>query len=128
MINPGNIMSRTLRLAIADARTGESVCHGRFFVLLVLDVLWKDQDRGAVGRLCHPDASVDEMPYLGRRGGFVCEDCHVREHAVEVELLLVAGAPNGGLSLSANRQNRRVVQFSVVQARDQVSSAGTAGR
>jgi hypothetical protein len=67
------------------------------------------------------------MPYLSRRGGFLYEEGHIREHAVEVELLLVAGSPDGCLSLSANRQNGRVVQFGVAQARKQVGSARTAG-
>jgi hypothetical protein len=35
-------------------------------------------------------------------------------HAVQVELWLVAGASDSCFSLSANRQNRRVVQFGVV--------------
>jgi hypothetical protein len=68
------------------------------------------------------------MPYLRRRGGFLCEEGYIREHAVEVELLLVAGSPDGRFSLSADRQNRSVVQFGVVQACDQVGSAGTARR
>jgi hypothetical protein len=74
----------------------------------------KNQDGETFGRLCYSDASIDWMPYLGRRGGFLCEDRHIREHAVEVELWLVAGASDSCFSLSANRQNRRVVQFGVV--------------
>ena len=68
------------------------------------------------------------MPYLGRRGGFLREDRHIREHAVEVEFLLVAGASDGCFSLTANRENGRVVQFGIVQARDQVGGARAAGR
>jgi hypothetical protein len=41
---------------------------------------------------------------------------------------LIAGPPDSRFSLSANRQNRRVVEFGIVQARDQVGGTGTAGR
>jgi hypothetical protein len=51
-----------------------------------------------------------------------------REHPVKIEFLLVAGASDGRLSLTANREHRHVIQFRIVQARDQVGGAGTARR
>src|SRR5690349_13108974 len=68
------------------------------------------------------------MLHLCRRGGFLCKESHTREHAVEIKLLLVAGAPNRCLSLSADCQNGRMVQFGVIQTGKQVRSARTPGR
>jgi hypothetical protein len=56
------------------------------------------------------------------------EESHVRKHAVEIEFLLVAGTSNGSLRLTAYRKNGRVVELGIVQTRDQVGRAGTAGR
>ena len=104
------------------------MCNSRLLVIFVLNILWEDQDGRTIRCLRYSDAPVDQMPHLGRRRGFLREDGHVREHAVEVELLLVAGAPDSCLSLSADRQNGRVVELGVVQAGEQVGGAGTAGR
>ena len=121
------IFGHDLRLAIADSRAREAMCNRRLRVVLVLNVLGQDQDGGTVFCLGYPDASIDQMPHLSRRGGFLREDRDIRKHAVEVEFLLIAGAPDGCFGLTAYRQNWRVVQFGVVQARDQVGGARTAG-
>ena len=67
------------------------------------------------------------MPHLGRRRGFLREDSHIRKHAIEVEFLLVAGASDSCFSLTANRENRRVVKLCIVQPGDQMGGAGAAG-
>ena len=79
-------------------------------------------------RLRDPHASVQEVPHLSRRGSLLHESRDVREHAVEIELLLIAGAPNGRFSLAAYRQHGRVIQLGIVQAGDAVGGARTAGR
>ena len=93
---------------------------------LVLDVLWQDDDGRRVVCFRDPYATVQEMAYLGWRRGLLDEACDVREHSVQVEFLLIAGAANGRLGLAADRQNRSMIQLAVVQARDQVGCSGAA--
>ena len=52
----------------------------------------------------------------------------VGEHAVEVQLLLVAAAAHGRFGLAADGEHRHVVELGVVEAGDQVGGARTAGR
>lgn len=77
-------------------------------------------------RLCDPHASVQEVPHLSRRGSLLHKCRDVREHAVQIEFLLVAGTADGRLRLAADRENRGVIQFAVVQARDEVGRSGAA--
>jgi hypothetical protein len=98
----------------------------RLHILLVLNVLRKDDDRRRVVGFRDPHASVQKVPYLSRRGGLLHETCDVREHAVQVEFLLVAGAADGRLGLTADRENRGMIQLAVVQARDQVGRSRAA--
>jgi hypothetical protein len=68
------------------------------------------------------------MAHLGGCRCFLRKTSDVREHAVEIKLLLIAGAPNGRFSLAAYRQHGRVIQLGIVQAGDEVGGARTAGR
>ena len=63
---------------------------------------------------------------MSRRGGLLHKARDVREHSVQVEFLLVAGAANGRLGLTADRENRGMVQLAVVQTGDQVRRSGAA--
>ena len=122
------VLGHDLRLAVADARSRKAVRDRRLLVVLILNVLWKDDDGWSVVGLRHPDAPIDQMAHLGRCRGLLRETGDVREHAVEVEFLLVARAPDGCFGLAAYRQHRRVIQLGVIQACDQVGSARAAGR
>ena len=68
------------------------------------------------------------MAHLGRCRGLLREAGDVREHAVEIEFLLVAGAPDGCFGLAAYRQHGRMIQLGIIQACDQVGGARPAGR
>jgi hypothetical protein len=50
-----------------------------------------------------------------------------REHAIQVEFLLVAGVTDGRFNLAADRKHRRMIQLAVVEAGDQVGRPGAAG-
>ena len=99
----------------------------RFLVLLILNVLRQDQDRHAVAGLGDPDAAVDQVPHLRRRGRFLDEVRDVGKHAVEIDFLLVVAAAHRGFGLTANREHRRVVQLSVVEPCDQMGGTRAAG-
>ena len=61
-------------------------------------------------------------------GCLLHEASDVREHAVQIEFLLIAGAADGRLGLAADRQNRSMIQLAIVQAGDQMGRSGTACR
>jgi hypothetical protein len=58
------------------------------------------------------------MPDLSWRGSLLRESRYIREHAIEVEFLLITCAPDGRFSLSAYRQDGRVIKLGIIQARD----------
>jgi len=107
----------------SDARSREPMRDHGLTVLLVLNVLWEDDDRRCVVRLRDPHAPVQEVPHPSRRRCLLHEACDVGKHAVQIEFLLVAGATDGRL---ADCKDRSVVHLGVVQAGDQVGRSGTA--
>jgi hypothetical protein len=102
------------------------VRYSRLLVLLVLDVLRQDDDRWRIVSFRNPHAPIQKVPHLSRRGGLLHEARDVREHTVQVEFLLVAGAADGRFGLTADCQDRSMVQFSIVEASDQVGRSGAA--
>ena len=122
------ILWNDLGPGVTDARSRKPVRHRGLLVLLVLNVLWQDDDGRRVVGFRDPHASVQKVPHLSRRRCFLHEARDVREHAVQVEFLLVAGAADGRFGLAADRENRSMIQFAVVQAGDQVGRSGAAGR
>jgi hypothetical protein len=102
------------------------VRYRRLRIVLVLDVLWQDDDGRRVACFRDPYATVQEMAYLGWRSRLLYEACDVREHSVQVEFLLIAGAANGRLGLTADRENRGVVQLAIIQTGNQMGCTGAA--
>src|ERR1700761_7274951 len=104
------------------------MCDRRLRIVLVLDVFWQDDDGRYIVGLRDPHAPVQEMPHLSRRGSLLYEACNVREHSVQVEFLLVAGAADGRFGLTADSEHRHVIQLPVIQAGDQMCGPRSAGR
>src|ERR1700761_1191877 len=104
------------------------MCDRRLRIVLVLDVFWQDDDGRYIVGLRDPPAPVQEMPHLSWRGSLLYEACNIREHSVQVEFLLVAGAADGRFGLTADSEDRHVIQLSVIQAGDQMCGPGSAGR
>ena len=68
------------------------------------------------------------MPQLGRGFDLLHVVAHVGEDPIQVQFLLVARAARGDLGLSHDGKHGNVIEFGVVQPREHVSRAGTAGR
>jgi hypothetical protein len=101
---------------------------GRRCIVLLLNILRQDQHRNAVRCFRSSHAAVDQMTDLRRRRGFLHVVGDIGKHAVEVELLLIVGAASRRLGLTADREDRRVIELAVIKARDQMSGARAAGR
>jgi hypothetical protein len=84
---------------------------GRF-----LDVHGDDDNRRGPAGQSGSDCPVGHVPKLSRRIHLlhICGD--IREDAIEVQLLLVASATHGRFRLSANREDRHVVESGIVEA------------
>ena len=71
-------------------------------------------------------AAVDHVRKLRRVRDLLNIFRDIREHAVEVQLLLVAAAAHRRFRLPADGEDRHMVEFGVVEAGDQVGGARTA--
>ncbi len=100
----------------------------RRLIVLLLDILGKynHRDRASCGR--DPDCPIDDVTKLRRAGHLLDELGDVREHAVEVQLLLVAGAADRGFRLPRDCEHGHVVELRVVQAGDEMGRPRPAGR
>ena len=69
------------------------------------------------------DRAVDHVRKLRRVVTSCAYSRDIREHAVEVELLLVAAAAHRRFRLAADGEDRHMVELGVVEAGDQVGGA-----
>ena len=100
----------------------------RRFECSLLHVLGKDDRRWPAPRERKPDRAVDHVRQLGGLRHLLHIFGDVGEHAVEVQLLLVAAPAHRRFGLPADREHRHVVELGVVKAGDKMGRAGAAGR
>ena len=95
--------------------------------LFILNIFRDDDHRHAVLRFGDAHATVQQMAYLRRGRGFLHEVGDVREDAIQIHLLLIAGTPRGRFCLSGNCQYRGMVHFGIIKSGQQVGCARPAG-
>ncbi len=114
------------RTLIAAAGMGKAVQMLRRLPLFILNIFRDDDHRYAVLRLGDAHAAIQQMTHLRRGRGFLNEVGDVREDAIQVHLLLIAGTARGRFCLSGNRQHRGMVHFGVIESGQQVGCTRSA--
>ena len=115
--------------AITHAGMQRAVFAAGRFIGQILQVVGQDDRRDLAFGERDAHRAVDQMAHLRGHRGLLDEGAgDVLEHRNEIEFLLIVAAQRGARLLSGDGEHRHVVHARVVQAGDQMRSAGTRSR